>query len=48
MKTMKILLLSGVLLTIFNLQVYAQYAVWQHTKSMFILTTPEGANLPFR
>ena len=24
----------------------SQYAAWQHSGSMFILTTPEGANLP--
>jgi len=43
---MKLLLLASALLAGFTPQVFAQYPGWQHEGSMYILTTPEGANLP--
>jgi hypothetical protein len=27
-------------------EAFAQYPGWQHSGSLYILTTPEGANLP--
>ena len=44
MKCRLILLLLLCLITIPNS--FAQYANWQHSGSLYILTTPEGANLP--
>ncbi|MCL4207287.1 MAG: hypothetical protein KJ000_32805 [Pirellulaceae bacterium] len=34
------------LLTLWATETAAQYSGWQHSGSMFILTTPEGADLP--
>ncbi len=34
------------LLFVFPLPVFAQYDAWRETGSLFIVTTPEGANLP--
>lgn len=42
----KRLLLVAALLTVFAAQATAQYPDWQHSGSLFILTTPEGADLP--
>ena len=40
------LCLVAALLTVSPTEAAAQYPNWQHSGSMFILTTPEGANLP--
>ena len=40
------LFLVASLLTLSPTEAAAQYPGWQHSGSMFILTTPEGANLP--
>ncbi|MFN7291760.1 MAG: DUF2341 domain-containing protein [Pirellula sp.] len=40
------LFLAVSLLTLWATGASAQYPDWQHSGSMFILTTPEGANLP--
>ena len=40
------LLILLVNLAVLTPQAIAQYAGWQHSRSLFILTTPEGANLP--
>ncbi len=40
------LFLVASLLTLSPTEAAAQYPDWQHSGSMFILTTPEGANLP--
>ncbi|MCY2954809.1 MAG: DUF2341 domain-containing protein [Planctomycetota bacterium] len=42
----KLILLASALLAGFAHQAFAQYPGWQHEGSIFILTTPEGANLP--
>ncbi|MCX6879648.1 MAG: DUF2341 domain-containing protein [Verrucomicrobia bacterium] len=42
----KLTLLAGALLAGFTPHASAQYPGWQHAGSMFILTTPEGADLP--
>ena len=42
----KPLFLAASALTLLAAEVAAQYAGWKHSGSMFILTTPEGANLP--
>ena len=42
----KPLFLAASLLTLWPMGAAAQYPGWQHSGSMFILTTPEGANLP--
>lgn len=44
MKCRLILLLLPILIAI--PQSFAQYSNWQHSGSLYILTTPEGANLP--
>ncbi len=41
----KSLLLIAGLVTSLAIETSAQYAGWQHAGSIFILTTPEGANL---
>jgi hypothetical protein len=43
---LKLILLASALLAGFTPQALAQYPGWQHEGSLFILTTPEGANLP--
>jgi hypothetical protein len=43
---LKSLFLVASLLTLSRTEAAAQYPDWQHSGSMFILTTPEGANLP--
>ena len=43
---LKSLFLFASLLTLSPTEAAAQYPDWQHSGSMFILTTPEGANLP--
>ncbi len=43
---LKPLSLVASLLTLWATGAAAQYPGWQHSGSMFILTTPEGANLP--
>jgi hypothetical protein len=43
---LKSLFLVASLLTLLPTGAAAQYPGWQHSGSMFILTTPEGANLP--
>lgn len=40
------LFLVAALLTVSPTEAAAEYPGWQHSGSMFILTTPEGANLP--
>jgi len=40
------LLCAAVSILVVGCSASAQYADWQHTGSMYILTTPEGANLP--
>jgi len=40
------ILLASALLAGFTPQAFAQYPGWQHDGSLFVLTTPEGANLP--
>jgi hypothetical protein len=40
------LILAGVLAAGLTPQAMAQYAGWQHAGSLYILTTPAGANLP--
>ena len=42
----KSLLLAAAFLAAFALHAAAPYAGWPHSGSIFILTTPEGANLP--
>ncbi len=42
----KSLFLVASLLTLWPTAEAAQYTSWQHSGSMFILTTPEGADLP--
>lgn len=42
----KQLTISTLALLTFLSPVWAQYTSWQHAGSMYILTTPEGANLP--
>ena len=42
----KLLLLATVLLAGFMPLAFAQYQGWQHSGSLCILTTPDGANLP--
>ena len=42
----KLLLLASALLGGFTPQSFTQYPDWQHEGSLYILTTPEGANLP--
>ena len=42
----KSLFLVASLLSLSPTEAAAQYPGWQHSGSMFILTTPEGANLP--
>ena len=42
----KLLLLAGALLASSTPHAAAQYPGWQHEGSLFILTTPEGADLP--
>jgi hypothetical protein len=44
--TIKLLMFNIGLLYIFSTPVVAQYPGWQHEGIMYILTTPEGANLP--
>jgi len=39
-------LFSVALLSLLAQTVSARYAAWQHSGSFYILTTPEGANLP--
>ena len=43
---LKSLFLVASLLSLSPTEADAQYPGWQHSGSMFILTTPEGANLP--
>jgi hypothetical protein len=43
---LKSLFLVASLLTLLPTEAAAQYPGWQHSGSMFILTTPEGADLP--
>lgn len=43
---MKALFLVPSLLTLLATEAAAQYSGWQHSGSMFILTTPEGASMP--
>ena len=43
---LKPLILAASLLTLLATEAAAQYSGWQHSGSMFILTTPEGADLP--
>jgi hypothetical protein len=43
---MKRILLAGTLFAGFTPHASAQYPGWQHEGSMYILTTPEGADLP--
>ena len=42
----KLLLLASALLGGFTPQAFTQYPDWQHAGSLYILTTPEGADLP--
>ena len=42
----KLLILASALCAGFAAQVSAQYPGWAHSGSLYILTTPEGANLP--
>ena len=42
----KLPLVAGALLASFTPHAFAQYPGWQHEGSLFILTTPEGADLP--
>ena len=46
MKTLTSALLTVTLLAAFIQPASAQYAGWAHSGSVYILTTPEGANLP--
>jgi hypothetical protein len=39
----KLLLLAGALLAAFTPQAFAQYPEWQHSGSLYILTTPKDA-----
>ena len=43
---MKPILLGTALLALLLQTASAQYPDWQHAGSLYILTTPEGANLP--
>ena len=43
---MKPTLLGTVMLALLLQTASAQYQGWQHAGSLYILTTPEGANLP--
>ena len=43
---LRLLLLLVTLLAIITTPVLAKHEGWQHTGSLFILTTPEGADLP--
>jgi hypothetical protein len=40
------LIITSALLVSFTPQTFAQYPGWQHQGPLFILTTPDGANLP--
>ncbi|MBP87830.1 MAG: hypothetical protein CMJ64_14095 [Planctomycetaceae bacterium] len=40
------LLLVGLLALGLSTQAVTQYPDWQHTGSLYIITTPEGAGLP--
>ena len=40
------LIVTSALLACFAPQAFAQYPDWQHSGSFYIITTPEGANLP--
>ena len=42
----KCILLSSLLLLALPAMSFAQYTDWQHSGSLHILTTPEGADLP--
>ncbi len=42
----KSLLIALALLAVSTARMFAQYPGWQHTGSLYLLTTPEGANLP--
>jgi hypothetical protein len=43
---LKSMILAAALLALFLPAASAQYQGWQHSGSLYILTTPEGANLP--
>jgi len=43
---MKLLFHAGIMLAGLTPQVRAQYQGWQHEGSLYVLTTPEGADLP--
>ena len=45
-RPVKVFILVASLLSLPPTEAAAQYPGWQHSGSMFILTTPEGANLP--
>jgi hypothetical protein len=45
-KRLKVFILIASLLSLSPTEAAAQYPDWQHSGLMFILTTPEGANLP--
>ena len=45
-RLLKPLFLAASVLTLLATECAAQYSSWQHSGSIFILTTPEGADLP--
>ena len=46
MKRYRMTLTAMMLVAMFSVSAAAQYAGWQQSGSIFILTTPEGADLP--